>query len=701
MHQERQRAEGLVNYHHLSTGLEPTLIENIDFSSSSKKPQIIINTPVVSPDEKTIAVLAAYFNFPILEQILRDRTGWGNSSQVYLLDRFGKNNLLSPEDKAAWPKFSEGKNQPKIYFNSNNIPVIGASYWLEPLNSTLLLEIPLREALLPVRQLTGNIYFICLFCLVLVTGVFSWLFRQIIDSFGEIKNAAWEFSQGNRNAFTAMNTQGEMGIIAQTFQELTTEIRSLYEDFQEQVTQLELAEISAIQSYQELQLEKEKVETISKQLSVANQSITLLNQSLQSKNLDLTSELKLINQRLNQFFDAIPVGIIVLDAQGVQYHTNQRAKELLQGATQNHNSDYFYLFNLKRPCPENQKPGYQALKDGKFFYRDNLAIHYPNKMIPIETWETPIFDRGGKITYAIIAFQDISGRLKTEVEKIKFTQKLLQLNQANERFVPRQFLQILNKKSILDVKLGDNFQEKMSVLFSDIRSFTTLSEKMTPEDNFRFINAYLSRMEPAISANKGFIDKYIGDAIMALFNGSADDAIRAGITMLNELNLYNQTRQRPGRPPFKIGIGINTGLVMLGTVGGQNRMEGTVISDAVNLAARLERLTKTYGVSLLISHHTFLCLENASKYALRLIDKVVVEGKSEPVSVYEIFDADLPAIKEAKLKTKTTFEQGLLHYNLGDFPTAQNIFLSCLQQNPQDTVSQIYLKFCQDKHCQV
>ena len=208
-------------------------------------------------------------------------------------------------------------------------------------------------------------------------------------------------------------------------------------------------------------------------------------------------------------------------------------------------------------------------------------------------------------------------------------------------------------------------------------------------------------MEPFISANKGFIDKYIGDGIMALFSGSADDAVKAGIAMLNELNLYNQTRKRPGRPPFTIGIGINTGLVMLGTVGGQNRMDGTVISDSVNLAAKLEKLTKIYGVSLLISHHTFLCLENASKYAIRLIDKVVVKGKSEPVSVYEIFDADKQETKEAKLMTKTTFEQGLLYYNLGDFPTAEKNFLKCLEHNQEDTVIQIYLKRCQQKHCQV
>lgn len=141
----------------------------------------------------------------------------------------------------------------------------------------------------------------------------------------------------------------------------------------------------------------------------------------------------------------------------------------------------------------------------------------------------------------------------------------------------------------------------MSVLFANIRSFTSLSEKMTPADNFKFINAYLSRMQPVINQHHGFIDKYIGDAIMALFSGDADNAVQAGIAMLQKLAEYNQSRQRSGYVPIQIGIGINTGLLMLGTVGGEERMDGTVISDAVNRASRIEGMTKMYGATLLIT----------------------------------------------------------------------------------------------------
>ncbi|EGK88099.1 adenylate/guanylate cyclase [Microcoleus vaginatus FGP-2] len=235
----------------------------------------------------------------------------------------------------------------------------------------------------------------------------------------------------------------------------------------------------------------------------------------------------------------------------------------------------------------------------------------------------------------------------------------------------------------------------MSVLFSDIRDFTTLSETMTPEDNFRFINSYLSRMEPVINENHGFIDKYIGDAIMALFSGEADHAVKAGIAMLNRLVEYNQHRAKSGYAPIQIGIGINTGYLMLGTVGGPNRMDGTVISDAVNLASRVESLTKNYGVSLLITQETYSRLENPSLYAIRTLDTVKVKGKSELVTVYEVFDADPPEIKAGKLATLELFAEARANYLQGKFAEAAGLFSECWGHNQGDRVAKIYWERCQ------
>ena len=287
-----------------------------------------------------------------------------------------------------------------------------------------------------------------------------------------------------------------------------------------------------------------------------------------------------------------------------------------------------------------------------------------------------------------ISKNELLARIKTHL-------RLSNLNIAYGRFVPHKFLQLLNKESIVDVSLGENVQQEMSILFSDIRDFTSLSEMMNPEDNFKFINAYLSRMESAIVENNGFIDKYIGDAIMALFSGNADDAVKAGITMLHRLSDYNQHRANSGNVPIKIGIGINTGSLMLGTVGGKNRMDGTVISDAVNLASRLESLTKSYGLSLLISQQTFLGLHDPNEYSIRFIEKVKVKGKSKAVTVFEVFDGDEPKIKEVKLATKTIFEEGLLLYQQHLMREAAQRFEEVLRINPMDTVAQIYLARCQ------
>jgi adenylate cyclase len=408
-------------------------------------------------------------------------------------------------------------------------------------------------------------------------------------------------------------------------------------------------------------------------------------------------------KRLAKFLDAVPVGVGILNATGQPCYSNLRARQLLgQEGTigalaQELTKTYrICIAGTEQLYPHDKLPGVRALRGEKVTV-DNLEIHLNDRIIPIEAWGTPIFDENGKIVYAIVAFQDITERKQAEAESKKFTHELYELNEAYERFVPRQFLQYLNKDSIVDVQLGDHVQQEMSVLFADIRDFTTLSEQLTPQENFKFINAFFSRMEPAVIENQGFIDKYIGDEIMALFSGGADNAVRAGIAMQRRLADYNIQRTRSGYMPLKMGIGINTGSLMLGTVGGLSRMDSTVISDAVNLGSRLERLTKSYGVSMIISHHTFLQLDDPTEYAFRVIDRVRVKGKLKAVSVYELFDAEAPEIREGKLATKREFEQAVLLYNQNHLAEAAALFEHCLLLNPNDTVAQIYRLRCQPR----
>ena len=408
-------------------------------------------------------------------------------------------------------------------------------------------------------------------------------------------------------------------------------------------------------------------------------------------------------RKLAQFLEAVPVGVIVLNAKGEPYYGNRIANQLLSkdGVSSINYEDLtkvcqIFIAGTNQRYPLDQFPGVRALK-GESTSVDNLELRKGNQVFFLEAWGTPIFDEQGNIAYAIVAFQDISQRKQSDSDRQKFTSELFNINEALSRFVPRQFLQFLNKESIVDVKIGDQVQQEMSVLFADIRNFTGLSETMTPQENFNFINAYLSRMEPAVIENQGFIDKYIGDEIMALFSGGADNAVKAGISMLKRLGEYNQYRAKSDYTQLKIGIGINTGSLMLGTVGGTSRMDSTVISDAVNLASRIEKLTAHYGVSLLISHHAFFQLEDASLYSFRIIDRLKVRGKSETVSIYEIFDAEEPEIYRGKLATKQEFEQALLLYHLGAYKDAAQLFGHCLFLNPRDTVAQIYRKLCQKR----
>ncbi|MEG5174552.1 AAA family ATPase [Microcoleus sp. B3-D7] len=419
------------------------------------------------------------------------------------------------------------------------------------------------------------------------------------------------------------------------------------------------------------------------------------------QNSKLYTEVRENETRLTQFLEAMPVGILVLKPSGTPYYVNQRAQQLLgkgvaPDATREQLAEVYqvYTADTSKPYPVEKMPGLRAL-NGESSTVNDVEIYQNDKVVPIEVWGTPIYDNQSNIAYGLAAFQDITERKKAERERIRFTDKLFQINKAYERFVPNQFLHFLEKSSIIEVELGDQVQLEMSVLFSDIRDFTTLSETMTPEDNFKFINSYLSRMEPVINENKGFIDKYIGDAIMALFSGEADNAVKAGIAMLHCLVEYNQNRANCGYPRIQIGIGINTGTLMLGTVGGPNRMDGTVISDAVNLASRVESLTKNYGVSILITQETYSRLENPSQYAIRTLDTVKVKGKSEAVTVYEVFDADTPEIKAGKLATLELFAEARANYLQGKLAEAAGLFAECWRQNPGDRVSKIYWERCQ------
>ena len=247
----------------------------------------------------------------------------------------------------------------------------------------------------------------------------------------------------------------------------------------------------------------------------------------------------------------------------------------------------------------------------------------------------------------------------------QYLQEIKKLNTSYRRFFPEQFLNYLDIPSLTDARLGDQVLKTMTVLFSDIRSFTDISEKMTPKENFDFLNRYLNLVGPLVRKHNGFIDKYMGDAIMALFPNRPDEAIAASIEIHNALGDFNTEQRKLGLPEIKIGVGIHTGPLMLGILGEAERMQGTVISDSVNLAARLETLTKQVGAATLISEDTLTSLGNPDNISTRYLGKIRVKGKQKALRIFEVMEGLPAAVKERKIQSKRqlsalleSFEEG-------------------------------------------
>ncbi|HUZ18895.1 MAG TPA: adenylate/guanylate cyclase domain-containing protein [Spirochaetia bacterium] len=275
--------------------------------------------------------------------------------------------------------------------------------------------------------------------------------------------------------------------------------------------------------------------------------------------------------------------------------------------------------------------------------------------------------------------------------RVKTHLNLAKINSLYSRFVPIELLHFLGHDNIVELKLGDQIQREMTILFVDIRAFTNLSERMTPQENFKFINSYLSRITPIIRENNGFIDKYIGDAILALYPGSPEDALRSAIRMIEYLHEYNGYRKNSGYRAINIGIGIHTGNLIVGIIGDNERMQGTVISDAVNLASRVQDVTKLYGANIIISQDTFVRLENPTDYNFRFLGKVKVKGKDQTVSLFEVFDGELPDRVALKSKTKQEFEDAILLFSQRKFSEASAAFRRIAALSPDDRAASLFM----------
>ena len=290
----------------------------------------------------------------------------------------------------------------------------------------------------------------------------------------------------------------------------------------------------------------------------------------------------------------------------------------------------------------------------------------------------------------------MAAQLALSLENLQLTGQLERLSQreaglvdASRRFVPDEVLDWLGHKSLEAVRLGDSIVREMTVMFSDIRSFTTMAERQGPLETSQLEIDFFRTVEPAIVSNHGVIQSFRGDEILAVFHRSPDDAIRAGLAMVAAQRRWRDQTTAPVRA----GIGINTGLISVSAVGGVQRLSTTVSGDAVNLASRIEGLTRRYGSDLLIGETTFKALGDASSRAdLRRVERVRVANRSGAVTVYEVFGGDQPEERKAKRANEELAERAFAAFDGGDIELAHQLFSQWRADLPFDRVPRLHLE---------
>ncbi len=322
----------------------------------------------------------------------------------------------------------------------------------------------------------------------------------------------------------------------------------------------------------------------------------------------------------------------------------------------------------------------------QLYRKDKAMIWASINAVAVREW-------GDKLSYIEAIVNDITKSKLAEDNIDQMFAYQLDLTHSYSRFVPSKFLELLGHKNIIEVKLGDSISREMTVMFSDIRSFTTLSEAMMPEDNFKFLNSYLKYVGPVIEEWNGIIDKYIGDSIMALFPTDCDDALNASLQLFVKVNEFNDSRTAKGFSPIKIGVGMHVGDVILGTVGEESRMETTVISDTVNISSRLEGLTKVFGAQIVISQQFLEKITPSDRYKTRFLGKIQVKGKRKVINIYEVIQISSEFAK-AKIDSIPLFAQAMELYYNAHFEAASKCFEHLYSINNCDNAAIYYHAKC-------
>jgi class 3 adenylate cyclase len=338
--------------------------------------------------------------------------------------------------------------------------------------------------------------------------------------------------------------------------------------------------------------------------------------------------------------------------------------------------------------PEIQSIIYSALKVkhrvmGAIILASNESVQYTAADLKLLT--TLALQSSGAIESALLYEKNIREARESE-------EAMRKVYEVTGKFVPYEFIGALGHEVITDVQLGEHVEKIVTVLFTDIRDYTTLSENMTPEENFRFVCSFNERMGPIIRSNSGFINQYLGDAIMAIFPGNAFDALKTAIEMRQALEDLNTERRLMDLPLIQMGVGMHTGPLIMGITGDHHRLDATTIADTVNTASRIESLTKYYKAGIIISDASFRQLQDVSDFQLRHLGLVQLKGKQEAIGIYECFSGDNEMERGLKMSTLSVFNDGMLQYVNQSYESARKAFQEVIELHPYDRTAAFFLQ---------
>jgi adenylate cyclase len=263
-----------------------------------------------------------------------------------------------------------------------------------------------------------------------------------------------------------------------------------------------------------------------------------------------------------------------------------------------------------------------------------------------------------------------------------------------ERFVPSAYLRRIATDGLQSIRLGEADQQEVTVLCCDIHGFTSLSERISPSQLISFINQVLERINKVVARHRGVIDKFLGDAVLCIFEGtdSAERAVACGVDVLAALRSFNAEKSGRTQQEVRIGIGLHTGPVILGTIGSSDRMDSTVLGLTVNLAKRLEELTRPLGVDMLISNEVASRLPSQNTYRFRELGEVSVRGSSTPLSIVEVYEQNESGVRDLKDQIRPMMAEGLQLFRAGRLEEALPKFQEAQSILPQDMVLNLLMR---------